>query len=313
MSEIDNAPVLYRGVSSAELTPWVVYLQQLLTMRGTSTYQGPEDGNFDERVEAAVRHVQQGMRAYAQQQGQALPPEDGVVTKEVWEEVYRAASMHEAMDDMTGAKAAGYRVENEDGDYERRVAWNEVATGNQQLAPGREVGRTGWVHGSLQCSIVDFKNSPYSGPIYVVFTGDDNAVSDESGTAHLGTGTLANIWLPVSGTLRVTLEGTGDYPLHGPLSKNYHLSEHSTTLGIRVEQIYDERKVTVEEAESHGWVRGWQVQEGLNFKVTAGPAELGWEGSQSQHGEESHSGSHGVSQEVTVRLPTPNLKVEPVL
>ena len=239
---------------------------------------------------------------------------DGVVTHAVWEWIYGAASTHEAIDEMRGSRAAGYRVPSDEdaGDDGRRVAWDEVLTGNEKLAPGREIGRSGWVAGSVQCTIWDFGSEPYRGPVYIAFEAIDGSKSDESGEAQNGMCTIPRLWLPREGHLRVTLRGaTGhnvnDY-LHGMLPEQLHITDDSN-ISIDIKQHYEEKFVTIAEAEANGWVRDWTVQEGIGFKVEAGPAELELERTVSDHSGLSHTRTDTVSEQVKVRLAMKDLQI----
>ena len=261
MSAIANAPDLQRGSSTAENTPWVQYLQQLLAY--FRAYSGPIDGTFDEDVEAAVKKIQGGMRDYAAGQGQTPAPVDGVVTKPVWEWLYGGASTGEALDSMAGSQIVDYRVEEneEEGDDGRRVAWNKLASErDKKLAPGAEIGRQNWVAGSLQCTIRDWKGDTYTGPVYVVFEGTDTRQSDEGDRATNGNVTFANIWMPTQGQLRVLIESYdaagNDMYAEGHLPGQFDLGNGDPHMGIDVVQEADKKEVTVTEAEEHGWVRG---------------------------------------------------------
>ena len=173
MSTIANAPDLQRGSSTAENTPWVQYLQQLLAY--FHAYSGPIDGTFDEDVEAAVNKIQAASRDYAAGQGQT--PGTGRRCRHrarCREWLYGGASTGEALD-FHGRKP-DRRLPGRGGQRRRAttaaVAWNKLASErDKKLAPGAEIGRQNWVAGSLQCTIRDWKGDTYTGPVYVVFEG----------------------------------------------------------------------------------------------------------------------------------------------
>ena len=308
-SEIDQAPELRVGAQGPEITPWVTYLQQLLAARGPRTYSGPIDGNFDATVEAAVKAVQHGINEYARTHNQPLIAEDGVASHPVWQDLYSGASNKEQLDAGVGVQAATHRVASDEdsGDDGVRVEWSEVARTGQKLGPGREIGRAGWVHGSLQCSVVDFKDDPYHGPVYVVFQDVHNTQSDEGGHADNGWCTIANIWLPIEGHLRVTLESHAG-PLHGVIHDQFNLAQ-DPNLAVHVRQLHEEKTVTVAEAQQHGWMNGWTVNEGVDFKVTVGPASVGVQHQHSDQHQDSGSDTRTLTETVTVRLATPNLEI----
>jgi hypothetical protein len=306
-SEVDHAPELRLGAQGPDITPWVTYLQQLLTRRGSSTYTGPVDGNFTAEVEAAVRKVQRGMAEYARLHKEPAIAEDGVVTLPVWQDLYSGASNKEAVDVLPGIEAATYSVENEDGEREQRVHWDLLADKGHELGPGREIGRHGWVHGTLQCSIRDFKGDDYHGPVYVVFQATDQSESDEGGHAANGWCTISNIWMPAEGHLRIVLESPVG-AVHGVIKEQFKLDQ-DPNLAVHVEQVPDIVTVSVADAEQHGWLSGTTVNEGVDFKVTVGPASIG--GSHQESGQHQQSGSdaHTQTETVTVKRWTEHLEI----
>ena len=314
-TEVDHAPDLHPGAHGAELAPWITYLQQLLERRGA--YNGAIDGQFTPAVEAAVRHVQQQMAEYAHAHHEPAVAVDGVVRLPVWHELYSGASNKEAMDALPGIKASTHHVEtDDDSDDGTRVDWTQIAGmpgSGGKLGPAREIGRHGWVHGSVQCSIVDFKGDAYNGPVYVVFQDGENQQSDESGYATNGLCTIGDIWLPAGGMLRLTIEGATNPegavgPVFGPIHHRYELPAGHPMLGLHVRQVDDPQQVSMSDAEAHGWVQGTTVHEGVGFKVELG-IEASAEHSRDEHHEESNQHEHTVNRTITVHLATPHLEI----
>jgi peptidoglycan hydrolase-like protein with peptidoglycan-binding domain len=257
----DTAPVLRRG----EHGDWVRYLQQLLETVGHKP--GAINSSFGSETEQAVKAFQNWVPMAA----------TGVVDKATWEKLISSAETLEYADSARGSVA-----HSKDADHTK-------------LDAGGEVGRKGWRKVSMNCIIQDFRRHPFPNTaVYVRFSDETGATSDEGGHTVDGVFRLHDIWVPNRGQIHLYINSTQRGPMGqlGPVEGLQHLVCKGDHIGFTATQTQGEtRTATFEEAQSWGWMHGTTLEVGIDAKVVSTGAQV----SQEHSGEHSYGNSEAMT------------------
>lgn len=253
-----SAPVLHLGDSGE----WVLYLKQLLEHNGISP--GKINDSFDAATQAAVKQFQQRYAVDTDDK----PGTVGLVT---WQNLIGRADAMEDIDESRGGTVMG----------QDKLA--KVEKGEDNLDPGEQVGRKGWVRTDVHVSVHDCYGVPVAEAQAFARFVDRNTedASDESGTIHEGRLRFDDVWVPREGWFYLYVSSTQPTPEGYQLGHIEGMADLNCKGGSVVFEARQQEGLTLSlseaEAQTRGLNRAWSLEYGGSIPWIGGPSFGGTE------------------------------------